>query len=123
MLASSFSTMRPVLLLFAGLVLSSCDSTPDPCEIRGSTPATATSTVSIDYRGHLADGFVFDERFCFVSEVDLFVPGLRDGVVGMVPGEEKTITVPPEEGFGDQQVGIVPPNSTLTFFVRLRSAE
>ncbi len=37
----------------------------------------------------------------------------------MKVGETKTITVPPEKGYGAQAVGIIPANSTLIFDVEL----
>ncbi|GAB5537199.1 MAG: hypothetical protein Rubg2KO_34480 [Rubricoccaceae bacterium] len=111
----------PLVLLFA-LLVSACD-TADPCEIRGSNPAAATSDVSIDYRGQLENGTVVDEQYCFEANLSTFVEGFQEGVVGMVPGEEKVITVPPEKGYGAVQRGPIPPNSTLIFAVRLRSVE
>lgn len=112
----------PLLILLA-LAISACDTADDPCEIRGSAPADSTSTVSIDYLGQIKDGPVFDQRYCFRAELNTFIEGFREEVVGMVPGEEKTFEVPPEKGYGAIQVGPIPPNSTLVFAVRLRHVE
>jgi FKBP-type peptidyl-prolyl cis-trans isomerase 2 len=41
------------------------------------------------------------------------ISGLERGVIGMKPGQSKTITVPPEEAFGerkDELIGTVPKN-------------
>ena len=119
---SSFRLFLPVLALFA-LAISACDTAVDPCEIRGSAPATDSSTVYIDYLGQLESGAVFDERYCLRADLSDFIEGFREGVDGMVPGEEKTLTIPPEKGYGEVQVGPIPPNSTLRFEVRLRSVE
>ncbi|MEO0557747.1 MAG: FKBP-type peptidyl-prolyl cis-trans isomerase [Bacteroidota bacterium] len=113
--------MRSLLLALV-LTLAACD-TADPCDIRGSSPATVTSDVSIDYRGQLENGTVVDEQYCFEANLSTFVVGFQEGVVGMVPGEEKVITVPPEKGYGAVQRGPIPPNSTLIFAVRLRSVD
>ncbi len=62
-------------------------------------------TVIIGYTGKLEDGTVFDStdgknplEFT-VGDGDV-VPGLEEGVLGMAPGETKTIIVPPEKAYG-----------------------
>ena len=62
-------------------------------------------TVIISYIGRLEDGTVFDStenrnplEFT-VGEGEL-IPGLEQGIIGMMPGESKTILIPMELGYG-----------------------
>ena len=62
-------------------------------------------TVVISYIGRLEDGTVFDStedrnplEFT-VGEGEL-IPGLEQGILGMTPGESKTIIIPMELGYG-----------------------
>lgn len=62
-------------------------------------------TVVISYIGRLEDGTVFDStedrnplEFT-VGEGEL-IPGLEQGIIGMTPGESKTIIIPMELGYG-----------------------
>lgn len=71
-------------------------------------------------------GEVFEDRteldraVSFVLGAGRIAPvGLEEGVRGMRVGGERFITVPPELGFGDQQVGPVPPDSTLMYEIAL----
>jgi len=41
----------------------------------------------------------------------------------MKVGEKKTLTIPPEKGYGAQAVGSIPANSTLIFDVELVGIE
>ncbi len=111
------------LALLAVLALSACDTYQEPCLVSGSDPATANSTVYVKYIGKLEDDTVFDQSVCARFELQTLIPGFRDGVVGMKPGEEKILTIPPEEGYGSAQQGLIPPNSTLLFAVKLLSVE
>jgi FKBP-type peptidyl-prolyl cis-trans isomerase 2 len=36
-----------------------------------------------------------------VGEKDGLIPGLRKGLIGMKPGEERAFSIPPEEGFSE----------------------
>lgn len=62
-------------------------------------------TVIISYIGRLEDGTVFDStenrnplEFT-VGEGEL-IPGLEQGIIGMMPGESRTIMIPMEMGYG-----------------------
>lgn len=63
------------------------------------------STVSVHYTGRLEDGSVFDssrerEPLQFVAGSGNLIEGVSQGVLGMEEGESKTVTVPPEKGYG-----------------------
>jgi peptidylprolyl isomerase len=62
-------------------------------------------TISIHYAGKLEDGTVFDSSeggapLEFKVGGGEFLKGLEDGVIGMGIGDEKTIRIPAEEGYG-----------------------
>jgi FKBP-type peptidyl-prolyl cis-trans isomerase 2 len=62
-------------------------------------------TVTVHYSGSLNDGTVFDssmerEPLQFTIGDGKLIPGFEDAVVGMIPGESKTIMLPPEEAYG-----------------------
>ena len=46
-------------------------------------------------------------------------PEKEDIMKYMKIGEKKTLTIPPEKGYGDREMGKIPPNSTLIFEVEL----
>ncbi|MBP9803162.1 MAG: FKBP-type peptidyl-prolyl cis-trans isomerase [Candidatus Pacebacteria bacterium] len=97
----------------------------------GSSNATAKAgdVVSVNYTGRLQDGTVFDsnvdpsfghvEPFVFPLGIGQVIPGWDEGIVGMKVGEKKTLTVPPEKGYGENAVGPIPANSTLVFEVEV----
>ncbi|NIS74817.1 MAG: peptidylprolyl isomerase [Deltaproteobacteria bacterium] len=65
-------------------------------------------TVTVHYAGSLNDGTVFDssmerEPLQFTIGDGKLIPGFEDAVVGMSPGESKTIMLPPEEAYGDHR--------------------
>ncbi|NMC74228.1 MAG: peptidylprolyl isomerase [Geobacteraceae bacterium] len=67
--------------------------------------AKANDRVKVHYKGFLRDGTVFDsslgkEPFVFVIGEGSVIPGFEKGIVGMCAGDTKTITLPPEEGYG-----------------------
>ncbi len=62
-------------------------------------------TVRVNYTGRSEDGSVFESSVGlapleFTIGLDEVVQGFEDAVLGMQPGEKKTVTVQPEEGFG-----------------------
>jgi peptidylprolyl isomerase len=83
-------------------------------------------TVTVVYQGLLDDGSVFDsaaedEPLVIVLGEDKVLPGFEKALLGMTVGEQKTVRVPPEEGFGvrlerlvdEFAVETLPPGLTL----------
>ncbi len=82
-------------------------------------------TVSVHYTGKLANGNVFDSSvsrglpFEFPLGGGMVIEGWELGIAGMKVGGKRTLTIPPELGYGSQDMGSIPPNSTLIFDVEL----
>ena len=94
--------------------------------------ATAKSgnKVSVHYTGWLSDngakGKRFDssvdrgQPFQFTLGAKQVIAGWDEGVAGMKVGGKRTLTIPPELGYGARGApGAIPPNSTLIFDVEL----
>lgn len=69
-------------------------------------------TVQVYYFGKLLDGNMFDtltkRNFVqFTIGGGQIIPGFEEAVVGMNPGESKTITVPPDKAYGPYRDEIV----------------
>ena len=68
--------------------------------------------VQVHYTGRLVDGNVFDssrerEPLEFQAGSDELIPGVSNAVVGMSEGDQRTVTVPPEEGYGPRNEEMV----------------
>jgi len=91
--------------------------------------AKAGDVVSMNYTGRLENGTVFDSNvdpkfnhvqpFEFTLGAGQVISGWDKGIVGMKVGEKKTLTIPPEDGYGANGQGPIPPNATLIFDVEL----
>lgn len=96
---------------------------------KGGDVAKTGDTVVMNYTGRLQNGAVFDsnvdpkfnhvEPFPFTLGAGQVIRGWDKGIVGMKVGEKKTLTIPPEDGYGARGQGPIPPNSTLIFDVEL----
>lgn len=88
-------------------------------------PAPATAEVSLEFEARLADGTVIDsserrERpWTFRLDDPGLIPGLRAGLEGIRPGEERIIAVPSELAYGETGRPPIPPGADLVFRVRL----
>ena len=62
-------------------------------------------TVCVHYTGTLEDGTVFDssvgrEPLEFTLGSSQVIPGFEDAVLGLEPGESRTVTIPAEQAYG-----------------------
>jgi peptidylprolyl isomerase len=86
--------------------------------------ATAASTVDVQYSGTLySDGTLFDSSWSRGEPATFplggVVPGFAQGIEGMKVGGRRVIVIPPDLGYGAQDNGPIPGNSTLVFVVDL----
>ncbi|MCJ7726877.1 MAG: FKBP-type peptidyl-prolyl cis-trans isomerase [Acidimicrobiia bacterium] len=68
--------------------------------------AVSGNLVSVDYTGTLTDGEQFDssigrEPLQFTIDSGQMIQGFNDAIVGMAVGETKTITLTPDQAYGD----------------------
>ena len=93
------------------------------------TGATAVSgkKVTVNYTGWLTSGKQFDSSvgkrpFQFKLGGGEVIQGWDDGVAGMKVGGKRQLKIPPNLGYGSRgAAGVIPPNATLIFDVRLVS--
>jgi peptidylprolyl isomerase len=73
---------------------------------------TSGDTVNVHYRGTLDDGSEFDssagrDPLQFTVGSGQVIPGFDNALMGMAAGETKTVTIPPEEAYGQANPGMV----------------
>jgi peptidylprolyl isomerase len=111
----------------------------DELKVGDGEEVRAGDTVTVHYRGTLADGSEFDsslkpndagkvEPVTFSlspSAAHPVIAGWQQGVPGMKIGGKRKLVVPPQLAYGDKGVTdasgkvVIPPNSTITFEVEL----
>lgn len=90
------------------------------------TTAQIGSRVRVHYTGRLDDGEVFDSSeggtpLAFTVGNGQVIPGFENGVIGMEPGDTKTVHIPCADAYGERQDegvlqvprGEFPPNMPL----------
>jgi len=87
------------LLLVAALLVGGCGGSSAPAEAKNG------DTVNVHYTGRLGNGTVFEssvggEPFEFTIGAGRVIPGFEQAVIGMQPGESKTVVVPPDQAYG-----------------------
>jgi FKBP-type peptidyl-prolyl cis-trans isomerase len=91
--------------------------------------ATQGKKISVNYRGWLTDGKVFDENvdgskpFSFTLGTGQVIPGWDQAVAGMKVGGERLLIVPPAAGYGAAGNGPIPGNAVLVFDVKVVAVE
>jgi peptidylprolyl isomerase len=81
--------------------------------------------VTMHYTGKLIDGTVFDssverdQPFQFILGVGQVIPGWDEGVQLMTKGEKGILYIPYYLGYGERDMGEIPPFSNLIFEVEL----
>ena len=85
-------------------------------------------TVVVNYTGLLGSGVKFDssldrgQPFNFPLGLGRVIKGWDEGIAKLRVGEQATLIIPPELGYGERGAGgVIPPNATLIFLVELIS--
>jgi len=83
-------------------------------------------TVSVHYKGQLADGTVFDSSYKRNQPLDFplgqgqVIPGWDEGIGLLKVGDKARLVIPSDLGYGSSGAGgVIPPNATLVFDVEL----
>ncbi len=90
------------------------------------------SVVTVNYVGTLENGTKFDASadhggpltftlgpIATLNGQGYVIPGWEEGILGMSAGQKKHLVITPDKAYGNQQVGPIPPNSTLVFDVEM----
>jgi FKBP-type peptidyl-prolyl cis-trans isomerase FklB len=93
-------------------------------EGQGDAPK-ATDQVTVNYKGTLLDGTVFDSSYerkePATFPVDGVIPGWVEALQLMKPGSKYKLYIPASLAYGDKGAGAIGPNATLVFEVELLS--
>ena len=85
--------------------------------------ATATSNVTVHYRGSLSNGFEFDSSFAkgqpVTFKVDTVIDGWKEILPLMKVGDHWQVFLPPEKAYGLRGQGPIGPNEALVFDIKL----
>jgi FKBP-type peptidyl-prolyl cis-trans isomerase len=85
----------------------------------------SNDTITVHYSGTLTNGQKFDSSYDrnqpFETQIGVgqVIQGWDQGLLGMKAGGKRRLTIPPELGYGNQDMGSIPPNSTLIFEIEL----
>jgi peptidylprolyl isomerase len=94
------------LLILAGILMISA------CSGSEGIPVKEGDTIKVEYTGTLADGTQFDSNvggtpLTFIVGQHKMITGFEKAVVGMKVGEEKKVTIPAAEAYGEHQDNMV----------------
>lgn len=89
----------------------------------GPKPSGPTAKVKVHYEGRLIDGTIFDSSYernePITFGLDQVIKGWTEGLQLMNVGSMYELYIPSELGYGDRNMGTIPPGSTLIFKVEL----
>jgi FKBP-type peptidyl-prolyl cis-trans isomerase len=88
---------------------------------------TKDQTVTVQYAGCLLDGTSFDSSWSRGTPTSFplngVIPGWTNGIAGQKVGSQVLLVVPADQGYGEQENGAIPANSTLVFVVDILEAK
>ncbi len=127
-----FAAQEPAPAPVQAMPVAGTDETNDTAMINDTQEGSGEAakpgdTVTVNYVGKLQNGTVFDASanhggaFSFVLGQGRVIQGWEQGLLGMKVGGKRTLTIPPELGYGPNDHGPIPGNSTLIFDIELVS--
>lgn len=119
-----YSTLTPVWNTSAQVLIRYLN---DRTLTEGNLSPLLTSTVDVKYKGWLYNGAPFDSSYnlktngdsIFRTSVNSVIDGWTIALQDMRVGDSAEIVIPYNLGYGAQNVGNIPPYSTLIFNVKL----
>ncbi len=120
---ADFAALKGVTKLSDGLMYRVLEAAPST----GISPVTRFDTVTVEYKGWLINGKVFDRSR--PDEPRVFtaggvIPGWREALMKMKTGDYWQLVIPADLAYGADGVGgAIPPDQTLVFTVRLLKVE
>jgi len=95
-------------------------------EPRCEKPVAAGDYVRYHYDGRLPNGMKFHSSYDEGRTYDVYVgqgwliKGMDEGLIGMCPGDERKITIPPHLAYGEKgDNSNIPGHSSIIFYVNL----
>lgn len=85
----------------------------------GGASPSPTDNVSVNYKGSLLTGEIFDQGEAVTFRVDQLIPGWVEALSLMKVGAKWKLYLPPELAYGPGGVGDIGPNSSLIFEMEL----
>lgn len=93
-------------------------------------PAEKGKRVYVHYRGYLQDGKEFDNSFKRGQPIDIIlgagqvIKGWDEGIALFKVGDQGTLKIPPQMGYGERGIaGVIPGNATLYFDIEVVRVE
>jgi FKBP-type peptidyl-prolyl cis-trans isomerase FkpA len=83
------------------------------------THPDACSDVTVNYKGWLTDGSVFDQAENVKFNLGGLISGWQAGIPLIAKGGKITLYLPPSLGYGSKATGKIPANSILIFSIDL----
>jgi FKBP-type peptidyl-prolyl cis-trans isomerase len=83
--------------------------------------------IELEFVGKVQGGDVFSDTklagspFAFILGQGTVIKAWEEKLIGVQAGQKYNMVVPPELGYGDQDLGVIPPNSTLEFEMEIVS--
>ncbi len=112
--------MKFIVVLLTILLSAGCvgQSGPNQAAVSAATGDTVSLYYTLKVDGQVVDSNEGGQVLTFTIGSGQVIPGFDKGVIGMAVGQEKTFSVPPEEGYGTSGAHQLA-GKTLVFTVRV----
>lgn len=98
-----------------------------PGDGRGTSPLGRQDIVTVEYRGWMINGVVFDQTKLYeprAMQTGNLIKGWSEAMMKMKSGQEWLMVIPAALAYGAEgRVPVIPPNQTLIFQVKLEKVE